>query len=389
MPENGNIAAATSKIALLGRIADIAEGRLVEACNGSHGVVPHRKAFPLFGGLSGGVNLRQAILSLPSPEALSPQTPQGPAGMCAAKRKKKQVAKAPASPRRVKRWATFVRGPGRSATLVLLILTGFCSASYGLWLRVCNKALRDESYHVALEQVAITPQPHWIRRDVRAQAFRNAGIEGPLSLMDDDLAERIFDAFSLHPWVAKVHRVKKSHPARVEVALEYHRPVCMVAVKVNGEEGAYPVGVHGVWLPPDDFRVLQAEELLRYPLLIGIDTLPTGAFGESWGDVRVIGGAEIADALRDVWTDFNLVKIAPTDPSKPGGPMREPIYYLITGRNTRIRWGRAPSTEAPSELPVAEKIARLRSHWAKYGTLEGRAGPQDLDVHTIDPAPTN
>ena len=39
----------------------------------------------------------------------------------------------------------------------------------------------------------------------------------PLSILDDDLTGRIAAAFALHPWVAKVVRVTKHHPAGVDV----------------------------------------------------------------------------------------------------------------------------------------------------------------------------
>ena len=34
-------------------------------------------------------------------------------------------------------------------------------------------------------------------------------LDGRLSIMDDDLVERIADAFARHPWVAKVERVER------------------------------------------------------------------------------------------------------------------------------------------------------------------------------------
>jgi len=72
--------------------------------------------------------------------------------------------------------------------------------------------------------------PEWIHCDLRAEIFRSAALDGPLSIMDEDLAERIAVACALHPWVARVRSVRKYHPARVVVELDYRRPVLMVEV---------------------------------------------------------------------------------------------------------------------------------------------------------------
>ena len=89
---------------------------------------------------------------------------------------------------------------------------------------------RSPDYRIGPEQVEITPQPPWIQQsDIRAEVFRNPTLDGPLSIMDDDLAERIANAFARHPWVAKVERVTKQYGS-VKVELVYRKPVCMVEV---------------------------------------------------------------------------------------------------------------------------------------------------------------
>ena len=56
--------------------------------------------------------------------------------------------------------------------------------------------------------------PAWIHSDIRGEVFRDPKLGGPLSIMDDDLVDRIKEAFAEHPWVAKVSRRHASiHPA--------------------------------------------------------------------------------------------------------------------------------------------------------------------------------
>jgi hypothetical protein len=270
-----------------------------------------------------------------------------------------------------------MRGPAGPLLGAALLVVVLFVAWYLVWLRVGQHVLSSHQYLVGPQQVEITPLPEWIHTDIRTDVFRNVSLDGPLSIMDDQLAERIANAFSLSPWVAKVVRVTKHSPARVKVELLYRRPVCMVAAPNE----LLPVDAYGVLLPygNDDFS---AVEKSRYPRLMGIETAPLGTVGECWGDGRVVGGAEIAAALAEVWDELNLQQIVPSAPLAPG-VAEEPTYTLVTRRGTRILWGRAPGTRAPDELSAADKVARLRKYAEQHGSLEGAGGPQELNIYGL------
>ena len=238
--------------------------------------------------------------------------------------------------------------------------------------------LASGQYTVTLDKVAITPPPNWIHADIRTEVFRDASLDGPLGILDDNLPERVAHAFSLHPWVAKVGLVRRLSPARVEVELVYRRPVCMVEVR----EGPLPVDGQGVLLPSDDFSPIEKS---AYPRLTGIGTMPMGPVGQRWGDVRVVGGAEIAAVLGPTWQQLKLDRIVPL-PAAAMAADDEPYYQLTTRGGTRIFWGLAPGGKGPQELPAAEKVARLVQYVADHGTLEGRGGPQTLDIRLLPPA---
>jgi len=263
-------------------------------------------------------------------------------------------------------------GPGRPVLLAAAAVAVLSGAWYVVWRQVRHNVLSSNSYLLTTEDVRITPLPNWIHSDIRREVLNSASLDGPLSIMDDDLAQRVANAFSLHPWIAKVVRVTKAHPARVEVELIYRRPVCMVEVP----NGLFPVDEHGVLLPVDDFSPVEAS---RYPRLVGIDTVPLGTTGESWGDGRVLGAAEIAAALGSAWQELKLRQMV----ASPTGIAEEHIYTLITRGGTRVRWGLPPGSKAPGKLPAAEKLARLLKYLEKNGTLEGPDGPQQLDVHDL------
>lgn len=48
--------------------------------------------------------------------------------------------------------------------------------------------------------------PSWIHSDVAGEVLDQMSLNGPISVLDDGLSERIAKAFSLHPWVRKVVR---------------------------------------------------------------------------------------------------------------------------------------------------------------------------------------
>ena len=268
----------------------------------------------------------------------------------------------------------FGLGRGRALLLSLLVVGLFVVAWRGTWLAVRDNVVAAPQYWLTPDQVEITPTPRWIRTDIREEAFRDAGFDKPLSILDEDLVERIARAFSLQPWVAEVRRVRKLHPARLKVDLVYRRPVCMVVVP----DGVHPVDIEGVLLPSEDFWPEEAKE---YPRLLGVKTTPTSR-GTRWRDVRVIDGAEIAAAFGSCWQELPLDHIEPyVEPdSKSAGDYS---YFLITSSGGHIRWGRAPGNSIPGEAAASEKIALLQDYFQEHGTLDTPNQSRLLDLRDL------
>ena len=275
-------------------------------------------------------------------------------------------------------------GPARSMALCVLAVAALVGAASFIWFSVSERVLSSDDYIVAADDLEITPLPPWIRTKIAQQAFEHlTAAGGRLSIMPDDLTERVAQAFSLHPWVQRVVRVSKHHPARIEVELEYRRPVCMVMVGMSdGSKGLYPVDMHGIFLPTADFTSVEAGQ---YPCLdlVGIDTAPLGGVGEHWGDERVAGAAEIAAAFGPDWQNLGLKRIAPETPQRSAYHSVYG-YVLFTRGGTKIIWGRPPGSELPSEAPAADKIARLKEFAQVRGSLDGSHSREPLDVSDRD-----
>jgi len=251
----------------------------------------------------------------------------------------------------------------------------FAALWYAGWDSVRQDVLASDTYWLSVGDVQITPAAEWIHSDIRAEVVRDASFDEQLSIMDPKLTERIAHAFSLHPWIARVRRVRKYHPAAVRVDLTYRRPVCMV--EVPGE--LLPVDVRGVLLPREDFSPV---EVARYPRLVGVDSVPIGPEGTRWGDIRVVGAAEIAAAFGPAWNQLRLDRIFPSTLVDVGS-RGEYHFELFTLGGTRILWGRSPGAELPGDPTAKEKVARLQRYYQEHGTLEGANGSRPLDIRNL------
>ncbi len=266
--------------------------------------------------------------------------------------------------------------PRKSRPLRWLLMGGLVvgltgGAAYAVWKQVREHVLASSEYQIDPQNIVMTPQPRWIRADVRAEVIRDASFDGPLSLLDGELTVRMANAFAAHPWVGHVERVSKHYPSGLEVVLAYRQPVAMVEVP----DGALPVDADGVVLPTADFQPGEAD---LYPRIGEINTTPSGGVGTRWGDASVIGAAQVAAALAGEWKALGLFRITPAGRRPAGRGAVEYAFTLHTRSGTRIDWGLSPSTALASEPMAADKIARLKKYVAEHGSLDGADGPQQL-----------
>lgn len=248
------------------------------------------------------------------------------------------------------------------------------------WDKVSDHVLAEDDYRVTPDKIAIDTLPPWIHCDLKAEVMRDASLERSLSLLDADLTKRLANAFSLHPWVARVDRVSKHHPARVEVHLVYRRPVAMV--EVSG--GLLPVDEHGILLPSADFSPAEAKQ---YPRISRVESHPSGPVGANWGDANVSGGARIATILAGRWKKLRLYRIlAPVQTGADSYSDRY-TYELVTHAGTRLLWGRPPGNEPTGELKAGEKVVQLEQIVQRDGSLDGPSGPRIIDLRTASSTP--
>jgi hypothetical protein len=261
----------------------------------------------------------------------------------------------------------------------LAILVGLGFAGHILWLRTAPTIARDPQYVLAADRIQVTPQPPWIRSDVKSQVLRDSGFAGNASVLDDwdTLAKRIKDAFELHPWVASVERITRRLPSSLDIELKYRRPIA--AVESSDPSGIMflPIDDHAVRLPEGDLTETERRYL---PRVSGITGRPR--VGDVWDDPRVIGGAKLAAQLADVWQQLRLVEIL----ANAHGSHEEKQLYsfeIVTTGGTRIIWGATPGQESSlGDSPFMQKRQRLLDYATQHGKLESIDGPAVLDVRS-------
>jgi hypothetical protein len=265
------------------------------------------------------------------------------------------------------------------AALLILLAVG---AYYG-WKKWGVPVTEGAEYRLATDKIQISPQPAWIRSDVRLEAARDGSLEN-LSMFDSELSVRVYRAFEMHAWVAHVNSVVKRAPGRVVVDLNFRRPVAWVEVPAGvlptNEVGLLPVDVEGVLLPPGDFGPDQADEYIRVSVA---NLTPCGLPGTPWGDGRVTSAAQIADLLPNQWRHLGFRRIVVSQ-QMDGTAKPEAIFSLTTQRGLRFVWGSAPGREKNGEPTATEKKNLLERLAFAAQELEIPSGNWDVDLR--DPA---
>jgi hypothetical protein len=288
----------------------------------------------------------------------------------------------PNAPRRLS--SLFSGAAGVSPAIILGVLFFVCVVAgvvYG-WHQWGRTVVARPIYRIAAESIEVTAPPAWIRTDVRSEVVRDGALND-LTIFDKDATIRVYQAFELHPWIAKVQRVSKHPPARLVVDLEYRQPVAWVEVpgaKPGDEGGVIPIDGSAYVLPSRDFT---KEDLKNYLRISIKDVRPYGLAGTLWGDPRVSGAARIASALQATWQQLRLFRIQSANEVGFAANPNEPIYELETATHGRIVWGNAPGMERPEEPSVAVKLNRLAQVAESFGSLD-RIPETGVDLRNAD-----
>jgi hypothetical protein len=251
----------------------------------------------------------------------------------------------------------------RAGLLATAVVAASVIAGWLVWSRVSGRASVQPDAVLLPEAVTLEGVAPWVRSDVKAEALRNASLDGGLPLGDPELPRRLARAFDMHPWVRQVERVSLAHPAAATVTIACREPVAMVGV----QGGLLAIDAEGVVLPSADFT---AEAAATYPRISGIESSPQGPEGSAWGDPAVEEAAALAVAIGPEWQSLGLVECRAVGK----GTLRR--WELVGPESRRIVFGAAPGREVSGEPGAAAKVARLRA----FATDPAGAVAEQLDL---------
>jgi hypothetical protein len=237
--------------------------------------------------------------------------------------------------------------------------------------RLTREGIRDwDRYALAFTDIDCPTPPAQSRADFLVEVRQLAGLPDRLSVLDEDLAERLAKAFARHPWVETVERVAIRPPKQIQVQLVHRTPVLEVMLSERVLKGSPPDAAEPTWLVDGRGRVLPRKDY-RDPLpLFFAEARPTGGAGQRWGDKGVDAAARTAGLLHADRKQFGFVSFE----------MKTEGLVLSTATGTHVLWGHAPEAESAGEAPAAEKRERLCEYCTQHGSLDRPAGRYEHDV---------
>lgn len=295
--------------------------------------------------------------------------------------KRAEKASAPAEPtpitwlaRRNMLWLAFFVGTGAITARVS-------------WMQFAKEIRGGKDFVIAPQRIKITLPPQIVRIDLAKEIAANFE-NNPMSLLDNNVVERVGQTLALHPWISRVKRVQKHYPGELWIDVAYRQPVAAVEVERpkprDGEprqQGVIPIDATGIVLNAKDLPdAFVKKDLLR---IHAFGLYPSGDFGSKWDDEKIVGAAKLAGALASDWSAAGLYRIEMAE----GIDSRSTTYHLFSSSGDNVVWGSAPGREAKGEPSASQKLATLRSivqTQGKFGVTE--KAPRHFDLRDASQA---
>jgi hypothetical protein len=185
----------------------------------------------------------------------------------------------PAKPRPEK--TSWHKGWLLKCTLLLILIAAFLGGVIGAGWWGLEQLRGSQRYDVAFANIECEPPVGMPRQDFLDEVRYGApSLPKQLSLLDEELTNKLRAGFAKHAWVEKVEGVEIKRPKQIIVKLTYRTPV--LAVKVGSKMRA--VDGNGVLLPKN-------APTLGLPVYEGDAPPPAKEAGTPWGDPNVEAAA--------------------------------------------------------------------------------------------------
>jgi hypothetical protein len=273
------------------------------------------------------------------------------------------------------------------------LVTSFVGVMTAGVLRLQQKALADDTYHVDLGAWSVVEKPSWATTDdVRALRDTTRLRGWHASILNPDAGPVVWRSIELAPQVVRVAGMRRCLPDQYEAVVELRKPSAAVQV------GAGPRSKAPAWVEIDADGVALSEPVAARPVRDGKPLrVICGASGGAVAPGRpfgadVVEAADLAAELDRFGTDADRVLLAALDEidvSNFGGrlkPEQPEVVLRRTGfvpgaappakpsRRCTVEWGRARASDPYDPEPLfGAKAARLVQVLRMFPALDGLA----------------
>ncbi len=262
--------------------------------------------------------------------------------------------------------------------LTLFVLATVATIVAGIWLWRSNESeLLDRStFQLTFEKLVVTPQPDFLKIDLKKAAFDGSGL-AETNLLDHDLVSKVHAAFAVQSWVEQA--IVRKNRSAVDVDLIFRKPVALVEF---GDNLLLPIDRSGIVLDGEDFNSALADQFVR----ITVESPQVGSLvhGDAWPDERIVAAAMIAELILPKAKDWGIVRIAHV-PLTSGSNAPEGDFEFLTSQNTagiRVLWGSPPGFERTDEVSPAQKLETLSQWISERGSLTDFGSSQTIDLRS-------
>jgi len=244
-------------------------------------------------------------------------------------------------------------------------------------------AARVDEFRVNLATLTLSNPPEWVDEQIERQIMHLEGLPESVSLVDEDVAMRVFTSFQVNPWIKTVHYVRKDYPNSLEISMDVRTPVAFVKCGdyfyLSDSEG---VRLPGRWSSWPDARFPH----LPFVYDSNYDAAPQLVEpGERWREKSTRAGLAVGRELSNAGIkDYDkYVRIMAIDVGGFYSSRRDKCeIVLYTNKGVRINFGREPGCDDPGVLPARQRIDNILLA-ARNGDLNNA---ELLDVR-FDPPP--
>jgi len=185
------------------------------------------------------------------------------------------------------------------------------------------------------------------------------------SPFDHDGLRVAADGIRASGWFDSISQVRRASLSTVEVIASWVEPTALV----HDSAGDHLIDSRGRLLP----RSYLPSSAPSFPRIVGAHAARPPVPGQRYS------GGEIEAALALLQAIDNRpfrTQISAVDLSRYRS---DGSIVLITGRDARIRWGRAPGEGSAAEVPTHQKLAYLQFLYDHYGRIDA-LGDGELDL---------